>query len=371
MVLPRPISPDDAERLVEEWAAGATLGDLAIRYLGYSARDPLGTRASAVHRFLRDLFDSTGYSSWSLHDIRRSYQQERHRILPLFRSSVQASRSEEAAPQPVQPQPRPECGVRKILVLSDLHIPFHHVEMIDWAITRESDADELVLLGDIWDMYAASRFVKNRGIDVVEELEIGYELLLGWLSHYERVVVVLGNHDLRPTRLVAREHPEVLPLVFNPLDYVRYQLIAQGRQDLLERLVQPSYPVRGSHPDRPVSTECLYLVGDAVLGHFEVSRKGPANTVWRLAMEWLPVWGPLVGAVDVRVLVQGHVHRLSKSLYGKLTIIESGCCSHVLDYTIHSPLAYGPPGLGYVVLYQQDGCTDVNRSGYFVYDIYG
>lgn len=359
MDLSKNLEPHQIRQLVEEWVAGVTLGDLAIRYLGYSASDSLGTRAAAVHRLLKQLFDQAGLSHLPLAAIRKNRLLVDSLFSPSGREQV----------QPIE-QPHRPAGSRKILVLSDLHIPFHNMEMIDWAVTTERDADELVLLGDLWDMYAASRFVKNRRIDVLEELEIGYSMLVDWLQQFERVVVVVGNHDTRPARLVMREHVEVAPLLLSPLEYVKYRMVSDGQAHLLERLVEPRYLVRGSHPSYPVVTDFLYVVGDAVLGHFEVSRKGPGMTAYRLAMEWLPTWGPLVGVEQARVLVQGHVHRLSKGIYGKTTIIESGCCAHVLDYVTQYPLSYAPPSIGYVVLYQDDGVTDINRSGYMAYDLY-
>jgi predicted phosphodiesterase len=280
-------------------------------------------------------------------------------------------------PEPVEPEERlrsenGHCtaqrrGDHKILVLSDLHIPFTCNPMLEEAFHEHGDADEVVLLGDIWDMYAVSRFGKDRQIDVVEELEIGTRLITDLLERFPKVVVVLGNHDTRPVRWVERENPQMLPLVLSPLEYVKYRLVTEHREHLLERLVTPTYTVSGSHPEYPIMTNHVYLVGDALLGHFEVSRKGPANTVYRLALEWLPFWGPMIGADGIRVLVQGHVHRLSKSQYGPYLLIESGCCAHLMGYTVRAPLSYSVPGVGYVVLYQRDGVTDFNRSGYYVY----
>ena len=372
-----------------------------MKYLRYDPHAPLGTRASAVHRHLRQLFELTGIDpSIPLGDVRQDQELMQSVLEKLKRLASLDSDAVSSLDRPVTghshhcdgrrcgsncpsraaatardgPSSSMESGAhngnhsdRKVLVLSDLHIPFTCDQLIQHALAEHADADEVVLLGDIWDMYAVSRFGKERQIDVIVELEQGTALILQLLERFPKVVVVLGNHDTRPVRWVERENPQMIPLVLSPLEYVRYRLVRDRQEHLLERLVVPEYTVTGSHPGYPVRTNYVYLVGDALLGHFEVSRKGPSTTVYRLATEWLPFWGPMVGAERVRALVQGHVHRLSKCQFGPYLLIESGCCAHVMGYTVRSPLAYSVPGVGYVVLYQKDGVTDFNRSGYYVY----
>lgn len=394
----RSLSADENIRLLWEWVSGTTLGELAIKYLHYDRQSPLGTRACAMHRYLRQLVEQCGIDTGiPLGDIRQDSELVES-VLSRLREHSQSETSGDGVdlsrrgdhsnndvrasiavhePEPVEPKEHlgsgnghrttPRRTDHKILVLSDLHIPFTCNPMLEAAFHEHGDADEVVLLGDIWDMYAVSRFGKDRQIDVVEELETGTSLITSLLDRFPKVVVVLGNHDTRPVRWVERENPQMLPLVLSPLEYVKYRLVTERRDHLLERLVIPTYTVSGSHPEYPIVTNHVYLVGDALLGHFEVSRKGPATTSYRLAMEWLPFWGPMIGADGIRVLVQGHVHRLSKCQYGPYLLIESGCCAHLMGYTIRAPLAYSVPGVGYVVLHQRDGVTDFNRSGYYVY----
>lgn len=254
---------------------------------------------------------------------------------------------------------------QKILVLSDLHIPFHHEEAIRWALETHADADVVVLLGDLLDMYSASRFSKDRLIHPLDELMQAAALIELLAKEFPRVVILEGNHDTRAVRRLQTTAPELAPLLLHPFDYLRY-VWSDGQ--LLERYPNVEFPVMeidvgGGYP---VRTRHLTKIGDALLGHFERSLKGPGRTVYGLAVDWLSQWEHfLFGAGSIRVLVEAHVHRLAKLQWGRLTLFESGCMSRLMQYVISDP-RYAPPSTGGVVLVQRDGVTDINASNYFV-----
>ena len=381
----------DPVAVLSDWIHRVPLSDIAIKHLGYDERTSVGTRASAAHRYIRRMLRRLNiHIQKSLNEaisqvgVLLHYNErmewgavepglETHEEDIARRSDVVVEKSDNkpkrGTTRHTENHHHTFHGDYKILVLSDLHIPFHHRELIDMAISEHGDADELVLLGDIWDMYSVSRFQKEISIDLRTELQQSVEMFERLLNRFRRVVVVVGNHDIRAVKWIQKENPAMAPLVARPIDYVRSAMAVDGKHRLLDKLVTPTYLIKGSHSDYPVEVDYLYLVGDAVLGHFELSRKGPSATSYRLALEWLPQWLPLITDRNVRFLVQGHVHRLSKAVFGPYTLVESGCCAHVMGYSLRSPV-YSSPGLGYVVLHQVDGKTDPNRSGYVMYDIY-
>jgi hypothetical protein len=55
-------------------------------------------------------------------------------------------------------------GRQKILVIPDLHAPFHNVEMFATMIAREKDVDKAICIGDLSDSYALSTFTHYRAV---------------------------------------------------------------------------------------------------------------------------------------------------------------------------------------------------------------
>ena len=266
------------------------------------------------------------------------------------------------------PQSSSSSGsTQKILVLSDLHVPFHNEHLFTQAVRDHSDADVVVLLGDFLDMYSASRFSKSRVLDPMEELRQGAAILEVLASRFKRVVLLEGNHDTRAQRWLQVNRPEISPLLLHPFDYIRY---VWSGGEISRRYPNVEFPQHDLHvpgPISPISARHFVVIGDALLGHFERSLKGPARTVHTIALEWLPQWEDILfERGKVNVILQGHVHRLSKVQWGRYTLFECGCVADVMQYTLVDT-RYHPPHMGYVVLYQQDGITDINRSQYFVY----
>lgn len=101
-------------------------------------------------------------------------------------------------------------GPCKVLIMGDLHIPYHDKRAIEVAINEglKQGCDTLYLNGDIGDFYAASRFDKdpeNRSLD--QELETIEEVLEAMAPHFKRKYFKCGNHDDRWQLYLWRNAP--------------------------------------------------------------------------------------------------------------------------------------------------------------------
>jgi len=255
---------------------------------------------------------------------------------------------------------------QKILVLSDLHVPFQCEDLLLGALQDHKDAHTVVILGDFMDMYSASRFARSRYIDPLDEMSQAAAILELLATRFPRVVVLEGNHDSRAQRWLQTNRPEIAPLLLHPFEYLQYVWDGGG---IRRRYANVEFPMlEVNNEGRSVVARHLFRIGDALLGHFERSLKGPGRTVHGIAADWLAQWEHvLFEPGSIRVLVQAHVHRLAKMQWGRLTLFECGCIADIMQYVMSSP-AYHPPQMGYVVLYQRNGVTDVNLSNYFFYD---
>lgn len=100
------------------------------------------------------------------------------------------------------PHIRTDCAI-----VSDVHVPYHHVPTLEWLI-REARARKIATLlvaGDLIDWRTIARFPKQRpAARAIEEITAAIEVLDLLAKFFKEIVVLKGNHELRLQRLVER-----------------------------------------------------------------------------------------------------------------------------------------------------------------------
>lgn len=91
---------------------------------------------------------------------------------------------------------------KNILVISDLHIPYHNVEALCLAFDygKKENVDTIIINGDLLDFYQLSRFHKDpRRRKASEELEAARDFLKILRNTFKKanIYYLLGNHDVR------------------------------------------------------------------------------------------------------------------------------------------------------------------------------
>ena len=89
-----------------------------------------------------------------------------------------------------------------ILVLSDLHIPYHNIKAITTAIKYGQDekVNCIIINGDLLDFYMYSKFQKDpRKRSAKHEIEAGIDFLTQLRSLFPHIPIywIKGNHDIR------------------------------------------------------------------------------------------------------------------------------------------------------------------------------
>lgn len=197
-----------------------------------------------------------------------------------------------------------EFGVTKlpkstdgILMLVDLHLPFHSPETIQQAIGMKSEYDTIIIQ-EVFDFYQLSRFDKTRTINVQEEQEAFFQLM-DWIREEcptHRIIFQKGNHDERFEIAFMRKAQE-----FEGLDGMEFETIFNFGEYEVEAL-----PMRNLLEYRG-----LYI------GHgHEIGARGvpvsPARTFY------LKTKGNFIG---------GHFHRTSEYITRSIKDDVSGCWS--------------------------------------------
>ena len=104
-----------------------------------------------------------------------------------------------------------------IVVLSDIHIPFHDTKAVKCALdfVKNEHPDIVVLNGDVLDMFMLSRFTKGEGRNPMEEITMCREFLkdLREASSNADIYYVIGNHETRLEHYVLNKAPELASLI--------------------------------------------------------------------------------------------------------------------------------------------------------------
>ena len=129
----------------------------------------------------------------------------------------------------------------RILVLSDIHIPYHDDKALSAALdyAETIGIDHILLLGDICDFFAVSRWQKNP-----EERNLSQELMFTrqFLQHLRerfkgRIIYKIGNHEERWESYMYTKAPEICGVadfeIYNLLNFAKYGVEeVKGRQKI-------------------------------------------------------------------------------------------------------------------------------------------
>jgi len=243
---------------------------------------------------------------------------------------------------------------RRIVSLSDIHMPFHRQDTLEQAIEEAKGADILVLNGDIFDCYGISTFKKNKKIPLIREYMIVLEFLKGLVKHFPTILLVSGNHEDRfsgtlNTALQETCEPPV-------------------GDDLMTRLARGDiYDEEGKRIGNYTWDNVHYnqlqpwwvKVGKTIFCHPKTFSRGPGHTI-KKAFDWFHQIDH-VGEWDS--IVMGHTHQAAKYVYEGRLLIEQGCLTNILEYQWDNGIRYIGQSNGYAEIFQDlQGNTNYGKS---------
>ena len=244
----------------------------------------------------------------------------------------------------------------KIVSFSDLHVPFFLWEDMQVALEQHSDANIIVLNGDILDAYIFSTFSKSKSIAAIKEYKMAFDLVHYLSDHFEKVILVSGNHDYRTTRAVKQAGfnkdasavfgTDLLFKISNGEKLNDYgQLEKQLAFDNVLYQKHDSWYVR---------------VGKTIFCHPSgFGSRYPGATVVKL----LDHFSERMSYDDFDSIVVGHTHKVYKGIVSSKLLIEQGAMAHKLPYQFQPDLRFKNAMNGYAVIYQDEhGNTNYNDS---------
>lgn len=112
-----------------------------------------------------------------------------------------------------------------ILVLSDIHAPYHDIEAITIALNygKEKEVNTIFINGDLLDFFQCSRFEKTPNKrSIKEEFEAAREILQVIRKEFPSAAIYFlkGNHDLRFEKWLYVKAPEIFDCEEFQLEYL-------------------------------------------------------------------------------------------------------------------------------------------------------
>ena len=173
-------------------------------------------------------------------------------------------------------------GPLKVLVLADLHIPYHDRGVIMAALKygKEQQCDTILLNGDVADFYACSFWQTDPGQrDLNGELKAVRMFLAGLRGEFPkaRIIFKLGNHEERWKRFIIQKAPEVYGVdefqikALLQLDKFKIELVEDNRLIRLgdlNVLHGHEYRFAITNPVNPARGLFLRCKSYALAGHF-------------------------------------------------------------------------------------------------------
>jgi len=229
-------------------------------------------------------------------------------------------------------------GATRILLLSDIHVPYHNIEALTIAINygKEKKVNAVVLNGDTLDCYALSRYEKDpRKRKFSEELE-SCRQLLGILQKELQCPIYfkLGNHEERYEAYLRTKAPELL----GTSDFTLDTLLRFGQYGC--ELIQDKRIIKAGH---------LNILHGHEFGRSVFSPVNPARGYYMRAKA---------------SVICGHNHQTSEhtenNLEGKIvTTWSTGCLCEM--HPAYMPINKWNHGFAYVSVDHSDGSYEVDN----------
>lgn len=244
----------------------------------------------------------------------------------------------------------------KIVSTGDWHIPFENYRVIEHLIKNHSDADILVINGDIFEHYLVSQWKKDKSIPLRLEYEIALEWIMKLRKIFKKIVLVYGNHEYRLRSYISSNLDPAVHFATSP--------------DLLKRLSDGyDFDEYGDFVKmhdfdnvyyEPGMLNWYTKIGKCLFVHPRSYVKDLLGTAAQAMKHFIK------RGEDFQCLVMAHTHRQASSIVDGRLLLESGCACVPLDYLNDGKLNNLNQTFGYSIIYMDnDGNVDFNTSDNF------
>ena len=245
-------------------------------------------------------------------------------------------------------------GIERVLVLSDLHIPFHLDEDIINIIDEHKDQiSTIVFAGDILDCFGVSSFPKDYRLPLTTELSIASKFLrkIDKRTPNVKKVLFFGNHEYRFTRYLAKQDYDISTF----FDTNILQLLKTGFTYRSFDNKKKSVP--GLSDNFTVLDSWYYQHHDVIFAHPSNFSSVPMKTAHNTYKYFSN------NGFDFSAICIGHTHKLGSFFIWNKMVSELGCLCRTMDYTNHGNINYIHQTNGYGLYVFKDKQVLLDQSG--------
>lgn len=269
------------------------------------------------------------------------------------------------------PKDPPVCEIHdqyeRILVLNDIHAPYHDEAKLRWIIENlKGKVDLCCVAGDLSDMYSYSRYPKrHQKFSAVQEMISTESVIVRLAEAFPKVILMSGNHDER-----LRKHVIGRGIQGDELEALMYlnENFCNPLAALIQKNGVKNVEMVPLIQDHYAEWNWIWQHGDLILGHPEKYSKIP-NKVVGAFIDYLVRFRSSLKLNDFRVVGAGHTHQAGKT-WNDFGIVgfEMGCLSETPEYASDPKMFGARPAIKGYTLFLQDretGRTNINLSNFY------
>lgn len=248
----------------------------------------------------------------------------------------------------------------KILILSDLHIPFHREELFDIVEKHKNEIRAIVFAGDVLDCFEISKYpsINNYPIEneLIDAIDI-FKRIRNIVGFTVELILIYGNHDNRWKKYIANMHQKKLYKFINPniLEMLKsgFTLYENGEEQRYDGI-----------PDlKIINSWYVNINNELICCHPNNFSKIDIKNA-KMAIEHFISRGEQFSAVCV---AHSH-HQAETTRYLGKYGIETGCMCKPFDYSKGYTSAR-PQDNGYVLIaFDENGKVNKNESKVYTLD---
>ncbi len=240
-------------------------------------------------------------------------------------------------------QKLPDSKKKKAMVISDVHIPYQHDDLLN-QIEKHKDMDYLLIAGDLADCESCSSFPMLERPTLEQEL-IQVHLFLKKVRKITdaEIICIAGNHETRLTKDIMKMQEKGLQRMLDPqlLRMIQdgFNFYVNGKKISYEPIEKFTY----------IDSWYATLFDNLVIAHPKNFSNVPARVAEQSAEFFLN--RGIIEKDDIVII--GHTHKFSNIIASRrqnVFVIENGCNCKPMDYANNGNLSYGEQVNAYTIV---------------------
>lgn len=271
-----------------------------------------------------------------------------------YRKKLEKNKLESIVAPEIKKVPQVDSKRKKIMIICDLHFPYHREDVIPNIKKHAHEISALVIGGDALNNESLSKFAEINKLTFEEEI-IGFynfiKEIRDILPEEVKIIFIRGNHEHRLYKYIANMHDKQLNKFINP--------------EVIQMLVDGFTIYEGTQKIefKPIPNVeyiphwFVNINNELIVAHPDEFSKVQVKTAMN-AIEYF-----INRQEQFSMVIIGHLHNYGEAKkFGKYGV-QLGCCCKPQRYADRGSLKYRPQDYNYAIIhFDENGKIDINES---------